>query len=52
MGESSFTTTAVSQHLLSNLALVKQFVNIEYHVEGVEGAPGKVVVRGIGRGTP
>jgi RNA 3'-terminal phosphate cyclase (ATP) len=47
-GESSFTTTAITQHLLTNLALVKQFLHMEYRIEGTEGASGKVKIHGVG----
>jgi RNA 3'-terminal phosphate cyclase (ATP) len=45
-GKSVFTTTAVTQHLLTNLAVVKQFLDIDYRVEGLLGGPGKVTVEG------
>jgi RNA 3'-terminal phosphate cyclase (ATP) len=47
-GRSFFTTTTVTQHLLTNLAVVKQFVNMEYRVEGGPGTPGRVYIHGIG----
>lgn len=47
-GESSFTTTGVSPHLLTNLWVIKKFLDIDYTVEGDVGTPGKVWMRGAG----
>ncbi len=47
-GESVFTTTAVTEHLFTNLAVIKRFVDVDYRVEGDPGAAGKVTIRGIG----
>jgi RNA 3'-terminal phosphate cyclase (ATP) len=47
-GISSFTTTTVTRHLVTNLATVKEFLPIEYTVEGEPGSPGKITVKGVG----
>jgi RNA 3'-terminal phosphate cyclase (ATP) len=47
-GPSTFTTSRITQHLLTNIWVVKQFVDVEIHVEGKEGEPGKVSVQGRG----
>ncbi len=47
-GESSFTTTAVSSHLITNLWVISKFLDIRYAVEGDVGMPGKVWIRGAG----
>jgi RNA 3'-terminal phosphate cyclase (ATP) len=45
-GPSTFTTSRITQHLLTNIWVVKQFVDVEIHVEGNEGEPGTVRVQG------
>lgn len=43
-GPSRFTTSRVSNHLLTNVWAVRQFLEREITVEGSEGGPGMVVV--------
>lgn len=43
-GTSSFTTTRVTKHLITNIWTVKQLMNIEIKVEGKEGESGRVVL--------
>src|SRR4030042_333415 len=43
-GESSFTTAEISNHLLTNLWVLKEFLGIQYAVEGEIGKPGKVTI--------
>ncbi len=43
-GTSEFTTNRISRHLLTNIWVVKQFMDIEIRVEGTEGEAGKVTV--------
>ncbi len=45
-GPSTFTTSRITQHLLTNIWVVKQFVDVEIHVEGKEGEQGRVRVQG------
>jgi RNA 3'-terminal phosphate cyclase (ATP) len=45
-GTSTFTTCRVTQHLLTNAEVIRQFVPVEIEVEGAEDAAGKVTVRG------
>ncbi len=49
-GPSTFTTSRITQHLFTNIWVVKQFVDVEIHVEGNEGGPG--IVRVLGRRMP
>jgi RNA 3'-terminal phosphate cyclase (ATP) len=42
-GPSSFTTTKVTRHLLTNIWTVKQFMDMDIHVEGKEGEEGRVI---------
>ncbi len=44
--ESSFTTCRITQHLLTNIWVVEQFLQTRFIVEGAEGKAGKVVIRG------
>ena len=44
-GPSEFTTSRVTGHLLTNLWVVRQFMDIDVRVEGVEGEEGWVVIR-------
>ena len=43
---SIFTTSRVTQHLFTNIWVVKQFMEIDIQVEGKEGGPGAVRVQG------
>ncbi len=45
-GDSSFTTCRITQHLLTNIWVVEQFMSKEFVVQGQEGRPGKVTLRG------
>jgi RNA 3'-terminal phosphate cyclase (ATP) len=49
-GESEIATCRVTQHLLTNAEVVRQFLPVEIEVEGRLGEPG--VVRVAGRGWP
>jgi len=48
-GRSSFTTEAVTQHLLTNAWVVNQFFPEHVHVEGREGEEGSCSVEGVGQ---
>ena len=43
-GQSSFTVSRISQHLLTNIWVVKQFLPTKIAVEGDEGKEGKVII--------
>ncbi len=47
-GRSSFTATAITPHLVTNLAVIEKFLRNGYHIEGETGSPGKVTVEGVG----
>ncbi len=44
---SEFTTSSISRHLLTNIWVVKQFLDIDIRIEGSEGEHGRVVVRRV-----
>jgi RNA 3'-phosphate cyclase len=44
-GPSEFTTSRITSHLLTNLWVVRQFMDIDARVEGNEGEAGRVVIR-------
>ena len=44
-GPSEFTTSCVTRHLLTNLRVVQQFMDIDVQVEGSEGEQGRVLIR-------
>jgi RNA 3'-terminal phosphate cyclase (ATP) len=43
-GPSAFTVTAVTSHLLTNIAVIRQFIEREITCEGEEGQPGLVKI--------
>lgn len=45
-GSSKFTTSRITRHLLTNIWVVKQFVDADVQVEGKEGEAGMVIVNG------
>ncbi len=44
-GTSEFTTSRVTRHLLTNLWVVRQFMDLDVQVEGSEGEEGRIVIR-------
>jgi RNA 3'-terminal phosphate cyclase (ATP) len=48
-GPSAFTTSCITQHLLTNIWVVEQFLPVRFQVEGQEGEPGRVTVTPIHR---
>ncbi len=49
-GTSSFTTTRITPHLLTNVDIIRSFLDIDFNVEGKTGGPGRVFVTGVGYG--
>jgi RNA 3'-terminal phosphate cyclase (ATP) len=47
-GSSTFSTSLVSTHTLTNADLLRQWLNIDIEVEAVVGGPGQITVEGIG----
>lgn len=45
--KSSFTTSEITGHLLTNLGIAQMFVPFEYEVKGEKGAPGTVEIGNI-----
>lgn len=44
-GPSEFTTSRITRHLLTNLWVVRQFMDVDVRVEGNEGEEGRVLIR-------
>jgi RNA 3'-terminal phosphate cyclase (ATP) len=44
-GASAFTTSEVTQHLLTNASIIRQFLPVQIEIEGREGRPGTVSVQ-------
>ncbi len=49
-GRSSFTTSRITPHLLTNIWVAEQFLPVKFWVSGDEGGPGEVSVYGVGHG--
>ncbi|MCS7039079.1 MAG: RNA 3'-terminal phosphate cyclase [Anaerolineae bacterium] len=47
-GRSAFRTSAITNHLLTHVAVVRAFLPATIAVEGELGAPGKVIIEGVG----
>ncbi len=47
-GRSRFRTAQISQHLLTNAHIIRQFIPAQIEIEGVANEPGTVVVEGAG----
>lgn len=47
-GETRFTTEAVTQHLLTNIWVIEQFLPVKFSLTGALNAPGEVAVTGLG----
>lgn len=43
-GHSEFTTSRITNHLLTNLWVTEKFIGIKYKVEGNVGGPGRVEI--------
>ncbi|NTW59703.1 MAG: RNA 3'-phosphate cyclase [Nitrospirae bacterium] len=50
-GTSEFTTSRVTRHLLTNLWVLQQFMDVDVQVKGSEGEEGRVMIRPVGRNT-
>jgi RNA 3'-terminal phosphate cyclase (ATP) len=44
-GPSEFTTSCVTRHLLTNLWVIGQFMDVDTEVEGSEGQEGRILIR-------
>jgi RNA 3'-terminal phosphate cyclase len=42
--ESNFTVSRISRHLLTNIWVVRQFLQVRIEVDGEENRPGKVKI--------
>jgi RNA 3'-phosphate cyclase len=51
-GESEITSTELTLHALTNVALVERILNVRFEVEGEMGNPGRIKVRGLGKVNP
>ena len=47
-GQSMFTTTRITNHLLSNIWIIEQFLPVKFEVKGIYGDKGTISVKGIG----
>ncbi len=47
-GESSFTTTRITNHLLTNIWIIEKFLPVRFEIKGNIGEKGAVTVRGAG----
>jgi RNA 3'-terminal phosphate cyclase (ATP) len=47
-GRSSFTTNCLTQHTLTQAALLRLWLDVDIEIAGAEGQPGRVSVEGIG----
>ncbi|WP_456431540.1 RNA 3'-terminal phosphate cyclase [Thermosulfuriphilus sp.] len=47
-GESRYRVSRISQHLLTNLWVVKHFLEIDFEIQGQEGKSGEIIIRGAG----
>lgn len=45
-GPSAMTTTCITQHTITNAAIIRQFIRREIVIEGIEGDPGIITVKG------
>jgi RNA 3'-terminal phosphate cyclase (ATP) len=43
-GESSFTTSQITGHLITNLWVIQKFLGTNYRIEGEVGRPGRVMI--------
>jgi RNA 3'-terminal phosphate cyclase (ATP) len=50
-GVSQFTTDQITQHTLTNAAILRQWLDLTLTIEGEPGQPGQVTVKGVGWGT-
>jgi RNA 3'-terminal phosphate cyclase (ATP) len=49
-GETVYTTSRITEHLMTNLWVIGQFLPINYRVEGEASGPGTIEIRGVGIG--
>jgi RNA 3'-terminal phosphate cyclase (ATP) len=44
-GESFFTTSRISNHLITNLDAIEKFLDLEHRIKGMKGSPGTIILR-------
>ncbi len=44
--ESEFTTSEITEHLLTNLWVLRHFIELEYSIKGHRGEPGHIKIKG------
>jgi len=47
-GRSTFTTSMITEHLITNLATIERFLSIDAEIRGRQGDRGAVTVKGVG----
>lgn len=47
-GSSYFTTSEITSHTLTNIAILRQWLNVSIQVVGEPGQPGQITITGIG----
>lgn len=47
-GESQITSAELTSHALTNVALVEKIMGVKFEVEGQQGKPGRICVKGLG----
>lgn len=45
-GETRYRTSRITRHLLTNLWVIRHFLEIDFEIHGREGTPGEIVIRG------
>ena len=48
-GKSIFTTSEITQHLITNVWVLEQFLPVKFEIDGKLGTPGRVSVDGTER---
>jgi RNA 3'-terminal phosphate cyclase (ATP) len=46
-GDSEFTTSSITRHLITNIWVVKQFLDVDVQVQGREGDAGQITIKPI-----
>jgi RNA 3'-terminal phosphate cyclase (ATP) len=47
-GQSTYSTSMITEHLATNLAVIQRFLPVSFEMKGQKGHPGTIIVNGIG----
>lgn len=47
-GQSTYSTSRITEHLVTNVAVIQRFLPVSFKIKGQKGQPGTIIVNGMG----